>query len=150
MLTFAMDHASAQTSSRISDRLQDLDPEGHPREVLRVVLTEMLPLHSDSRVTSRMSAAYVVEALHDEELRAQARTGMQAGRAMVERLIRQAIIDGHIGDDRDPVVESDLLLALTGFTPLLELGVIDADAALKSIDTYLDRLFTSAGDPAKL
>ncbi|QIS02903.1 hypothetical protein F5X71_11800 [Nocardia brasiliensis] len=36
-----------------------------------------------------------------------------------------------------------LLLALTGFTPLLGLDVIDADAVSAAIDYYLDRLFDS-------
>ncbi len=144
MLIFAMDHASAQTSSRIQARLETAGSARHPREVLRVVLTEMLPLHPDSRVTSRMSAAYVLEALHDEKLRDQARTGLRDGRAMVEHLIREAIAEGHIDGGRDPIVETDLLLALSGFTPLLELGVIDTDAALRSIDTHLDRLFATS------
>ncbi len=143
MLTFAMEHASAETSHRIQHRLDELETPDHPREVLRIVLTEMLPLYSDSRARSRMSAAYVLEALHDESLREQARAGLRDGRSMVESLIRQAITDGHIARGRDPVVETNLLLALTGFTPLLELGVIDTDAVLKSIDDYLDRLFAA-------
>lgn len=43
--------------------------------------------------------------------------------------------------DRDPTIETDLILALTGFAPLLELGVIKPHAALAAIDQHLDRLF---------
>lgn len=141
MLTFAMEHASELTERRIARGLAALNRPPHPQEVLRAVLAEMLPLDPDARATSRMNAAYVLEALHDPELREHAGAGLRVGRAMVERLIRQAISDGQIASDRDPALETDLVLALTGFTPLLELGVVTPEAALAAIDQHLDRLF---------
>ncbi|GHF46621.1 TetR/AcrR family transcriptional regulator [Streptomyces morookaense] len=141
MLSFAMDFASEQTSLRVGQGLQQLGDRPHPRDVLRVMLTEMLPLHADARATSRMSAAFVLEALHNENFHARARDGMTQGRSLVEQLIRQAITDGHIAPGRDPAAEAHLLLALTGFTTLLELGVIEPQEALAAIDHHLDRLF---------
>lgn len=142
MLTFAMDFASEQTAQRVAQGLQALGQPPHPQDVLRLTLSEMLPLHPDSRATSRMSAAYVLEALHVPELRDRVSAGLRDGRTTVEQIIRLAIADGHIAADRDPVVETDLLLALTGFTTLLDLQVIGEDRALAAIDQYLDRLFT--------
>lgn len=144
MLVFAMQFAAEQTAQRVARGLDRLDSPPHPRDVLRVTLTEMLPLHPDARATSRMSAAYTLEALHDPELHEQARLGLHDGRALTERLIRQAITDGHLPPGRDPAIETNLLLALTGFTPLLEFDVIDPRAALAAIDYYLDRLFDRA------
>ncbi|MFI6867608.1 TetR/AcrR family transcriptional regulator [Nocardia sp. NPDC050406] len=141
MLEFAMEFAAEQTSQRITHGLERLGSPPHPRDALRVTLIEMLPLHADARATSRMSAAYTLEALHDPELHERARLGLQNGRALTERLIRQAIAEGHIAPDRDPVIETNLLLALTGFTPLLDLDVIDPAAASAAIDYYLDKLF---------
>ncbi|MFD6658627.1 TetR/AcrR family transcriptional regulator [Streptomyces parvus] len=143
MLAFAMDFASEQTSVRIDQGLKKLGARPHPRDVLRLTLVEILPLHADARATSRMSAAYVLEALHDEAVREQARRGLVQGRALVEQLVRQAIDDGHIDSGRDPATETNLLLALTGFTPLIELDVIEPQDALAAIDVYLDRLFRS-------
>ncbi|WP_030230938.1 TetR/AcrR family transcriptional regulator [Streptomyces sp. NRRL S-350] len=145
MLSFAMDFAGEQSAQRVARALGGLGEPPHPRDVLRVMLVELLPLHADARATSRMSAAYVLEALHDEEIRARARGGLLQGRAMVERVVRQAIADRYIAPDRDPAVEADLLLALTGFTTLLELRVVEPDAALAAVDRYLDRLFETAG-----
>ncbi|GGY07053.1 TetR/AcrR family transcriptional regulator [Streptomyces hiroshimensis] len=145
MLSFAMDFAAEQTSLRVGRGLQELGDRPHPRDVLRLMLTETLPLHADARATSRMSAAYVLEALHDEDVHARARDGLLQGRALVEQLIRQAIADGHIPPDRDPATETNLLLALTGFTPLIELDVIDTRDVLTAVDQYLDRLFTGEG-----
>ncbi|MER7609347.1 TetR family transcriptional regulator C-terminal domain-containing protein [Nocardioides sp. NPDC127503] len=144
MLTFAMEFAADQTSDRVTRGLTGLDQPPRPRDVLRVVLTEMLPLHPDARATSRMNAAYVLEALHDPELRDVASVGLRQGRDTVERLIREAMADGHISADRNLAIETDLILSLTGFTPLLELGVIKPEAALAAIDQHLDRLFSPA------
>ncbi|TWS25203.1 TetR/AcrR family transcriptional regulator [Tsukamurella sputi] len=143
MLAFAMDFAAERTGARVARALADLGPAPHPRDVLRLTLVEMLPLHEDARVTSRMNAAYVLEALHDENVRARTGEGMRQGRAQVEVLIRQAIADGRIAAGRAPSIETDRVLALTGLTPLLELGVITPDAALAAIDRHLDDLFVS-------
>jgi AcrR family transcriptional regulator len=141
MLAFAMELASEQIAHRVERGLSSLDQPPHPRDVLRVVLVELLPLRPDARATSRMNAAYVLEALHDPTLQRQIGIGLRDGRAMVEGLIRQAMSHGEIPPDRDPVIETDLILALTGFAPLLELGVVEPQAALTAIDQHLDRLF---------
>ena len=141
MLTFAMEYTSEQTSRRVGQRLAALDQPPHPRDVLRIVVTELLPLQPDSRATSRMNAAYVLEAMHDPSLHQKVGAGLRDGRAMVELLIRQAMTDGQIPSDRDPVIETDLILSLTGFAQFLELNVVEPDAALAAIDEHLDRLF---------
>ncbi|WP_020498728.1 TetR/AcrR family transcriptional regulator [Sciscionella marina] len=141
LLTFAMDFAAEQRSLRVQNRLHRLGREPHPRDILALMLTELLPLQTDSRASSRMSAAYVLEALHDRELRDQAGEDLRHARARLEELIRTAIADGHIEAHRDPGTETDLLLALTGFTTLLELGVVQPEGALSAIDAHLDRLF---------
>ncbi|WP_019203470.1 TetR/AcrR family transcriptional regulator [Tsukamurella sp. 1534] len=141
LLTFAMDFAAAHTGERVARGLAGLGEDPHPRDILRLTLVEMLPLHDDARATSRMNAAYVLEALHDDAVRARTRDGMRQGRAQVEELIVRAIADGLIAADRAPSTETDRVLALTGLTPLLELGVITPDAALAAIDRHLDDLF---------
>ncbi|MER7671709.1 TetR family transcriptional regulator C-terminal domain-containing protein [Kitasatospora sp. NPDC096128] len=147
LLGFATDLAGEQSGRRAAEALAALGERPHPRAVLRAMLVELLPLRPDSRVTSRMSAAYVLEALHDEEVHARARGDLVRGREAVERVVRQAIADGLVAADRDPVVETDLLLALTGFTTLLELGVVGPDAALTAVDRHLDRLFAGEDRP---
>ncbi|MFH8520563.1 hypothetical protein ACH4CE_37060 [Streptomyces gelaticus] len=52
-----------------------------------------------------------------------------------------AFTDGHINPDRDPATETNLLLALTGLTPLIELSVIEPQEALTAVDQHLNRLF---------
>ncbi|MFC6934384.1 TetR/AcrR family transcriptional regulator [Actinomadura yumaensis] len=43
MLVFAMDYASERTSRRVAEAVRDLGDPPHPRDVLRAMLTEMLP-----------------------------------------------------------------------------------------------------------
>lgn len=150
MLVFAMDFASEQTSSRVAEAVGELGRAAgelgrppHPRDILRVMLAEMLPLHPDARATSRMSAAYVLEALHNANIHTRARDGLAHGRDLIEQIVRRAIADGHISPDRDPATETNLLLALTGLTPLIELSVIEPQDALTAVDQHLDRLFTA-------
>ncbi|WP_419992339.1 TetR family transcriptional regulator [Streptomyces violaceoruber] len=76
LLTFAVDFAAEQTTQRIRRSLEQLGDPPHPRDVLRLTLMEMLPLHADARATSRMNAAYVLEALHDEEALARTHDAM--------------------------------------------------------------------------
>ncbi|MBP5801289.1 TetR family transcriptional regulator C-terminal domain-containing protein [Microbacterium maritypicum] len=141
MLTFARELAAEQMSERVERAMSALPGPPHPREALEIALRELLPLHSDSRATSRLHAAFVLEPVHDPQLREQARAGLQAGREGVERIIRTAMAGGSIVGERDAAVETDLLLALSGLAPLLDLGVITAEAANEAIGVHLDRLF---------
>lgn len=143
LLSFAMDFAAEQTAQRITRGLQQLGAAPHPRDVLRLTLVEMLPLHEDARATSRMNAAYVLEALHDNTIRDRTREGLRQGRQQVKALLVQAITDGEIAHERDADTETDRVLALTGLTPLLDLEVINPGEALAAIDQHLDELFIS-------
>ncbi|MEI3847936.1 MULTISPECIES: TetR/AcrR family transcriptional regulator [unclassified Microbacterium] len=145
MLTFARELASERAGERVARALAALPQPAAARDALAAGILEMLPLHPDSRATSRLHTAFVLEALHDPRLREQASVGLQDGRTRIEGIIRSAIADGAIPEDRDPVVETDLLLALTGLAPLIDLGVITADAARTAIDRHLDRLFAPQG-----
>lgn len=143
LLSFAMDFAAEQTAQRVARGLEALGAVPHPRDVLRLILTEMLPLHDDARATSRMNAAYVLEALHDNTIRDHTREGLRQGREQVKVIIAQAITDGEIDRHRDVNTETDRILALTGLTPLLDLEVINPGEALAAIDQHLHELFTS-------
>lgn len=142
LLSFAMDFAAEQTAQRVARGLEALGAVPHPRDVLRLILTEMLPLHDDARATSRMNAAYVLEALHDNTIRVHTREGLRQGREQVKVIIAQAITDGEIDRHRDVNTETDRILALTGLTPLLDLEVINPGEALAAIDQHLHELFT--------
>lgn len=141
MLAFAMEFAAEQTARRVARGLDSLDQPPHPRDVLRIAVIELLPMQPDARTTSRMSAAYVLEALHDPTLKEQARAGLLDGRSLVERLVREAMSNGYIDSGRDPIIETDLILALSGFATLIELDVVQPQAAVAAVDQHLEQLF---------
>jgi hypothetical protein len=90
-----------------------------------------------------MSAAYVLEALHDEAMHEQGRRGLVQGRALVEQLVRQAIADGHIDfqprpGDRDQPAPRPHRLHLPDRTRRDR-----PQDVLAAIDVHLDRLFRS-------
>ncbi|MDF2510078.1 MAG: putative transcriptional regulator, TetR family [Microbacterium sp.] len=60
MLTFARQLAAENAGDRVARAIAALAHESHPREVLEIALTELLPLHPDSRATSRLHAAFVL------------------------------------------------------------------------------------------
>lgn len=147
MLAFAIDFSAEQSEQRIEQAIAELSQPPHPRDVLRIVLVDRLPLQPDARATSRMNAAYMLEATQDQALQELIKAGLRSGREKVERLIRQAIDDGQISPDRDAMVETDLVLSLSGLAPLVELGVIEPHEALRAIDQHLAQLFTSLPSP---
>ncbi|MGO3151826.1 MAG: TetR/AcrR family transcriptional regulator [Galactobacter sp.] len=143
LLEFAVQAASDQTSRRVARGMEELGESPHPRDVVRLILLEMLPLHPDARPTSRIHAACMLEALHNESMREQIGSGMRDGRDGLKQLVTQAQANAQIDPDRDPDTETDLLLALTGFTPLLELGVVPPSDVIAAIETHLDNLFAT-------
>ncbi|MFT3900700.1 MAG: TetR/AcrR family transcriptional regulator [Gordonia sp. (in: high G+C Gram-positive bacteria)] len=140
MLTFAMAYASEQSAGRVAHQLER--GVKSPRDVLRTAVIELLPLRPQSRATSRLNAAFVLEALHDSTLRQQASQGLRDGRSHVAELIRTSMAAGLISAERDADVETDRVISLTGLAPLIEFDVVTPEAALAVVDRHLDELFT--------
>ncbi|WP_078513583.1 TetR family transcriptional regulator C-terminal domain-containing protein [Streptomyces purpureus] len=118
-----------------------------PRAILRACLGGMLPLDDKSRIGHRVSAAYFARAVHDEELRTEAREGIPKLAAFFADLLRQAQDRGEIAADRDPDTEAMLLISLAdGLTAYTLLDVQTPERAEELLDQHLGRLFTPADD----
>lgn len=120
-----MNRTYACWSSCYAARTAGMDPLQHRRA--------RDPSASD-RATSRMNAAYLLEALPDNTIRDRASNGMRRGWRRVKVTIAQAVNDGTIAHDRDADIETDRMLALTGLTPLLDLKTINPGGALAATD----------------
>lgn len=146
MLVFALGHIERLGEQRVLARIGELSGTPAPREVLREILTEMLPLDDDSRTGSLVQMAYFVRAVHDERLRRHAKDGIPALRALFAGLLRQAIERGEVGPDRDAEAEAMLLISLAdGLTSFVLLEVHTPEDALRLIDHHLANLFGSGG-----
>jgi AcrR family transcriptional regulator len=140
LIAFAMNLVSEQTTARIKDRISHLGADPHPRDVLRVLAVEMLSAEDPSG--NPVGAAHLATALRSPQAREGIRAEMLQAHAAVEAVLRQAVAAGALPAGLDPRVETARLLALSGFAPMLEIGVYTRADALAALERHLDQLFS--------
>ncbi|GAA2589337.1 TetR/AcrR family transcriptional regulator [Streptomyces tubercidicus] len=142
MLLFALQHINRLAGERIRERIEGLAKDPTPYEVLRACLSGMLPLDDKSRIGLLVSAAYYARAVHDEELRAEARNGIPRLRAFFAEQLRLAAERGELPPERATEDEAMLLISLTeGLATYVLLEVHSPETALRLLDQYLANLF---------
>jgi AcrR family transcriptional regulator len=139
LITHAMDLLTAETTARVKRRIAEIGPDPGPRDVVRVVVVEMLS--AEDPEGGPLSSAQLSEALGSAEARKRVWDEMVQAHAAVEAILRSAVQTGELVVDTDVTIEAARLLALTGFSPLLELGVYTRAQVLMAIDRHLDQLF---------
>lgn len=134
LLLGALDLLNREAETEAGQRIAELGADPEPREVLRAVLLELLPLDESRRQRHLVQAAYFVRFLADEALRDRIRDTPPE----LERLIALLLPEAH----RD---EADFLLAgAAGLQGQVLLGQMTAERAVELIDRQLDRLFRPA------
>ncbi|WP_327705824.1 TetR/AcrR family transcriptional regulator [Streptomyces decoyicus] len=142
MLLFALQHINRLAADRIRARIESLNEEPTPREVLRACLSGMLPLDDKSRIGLLVGAAYFARAVHDEALRAEAENGIPQLRAFFAGQLRLAADRGELPPERATEDEAMLLISMAdGLATYVLLGVHDPNAALRLLDLHLANLF---------
>ncbi|TSB19457.1 TetR/AcrR family transcriptional regulator [Streptomyces benahoarensis] len=142
MLAFALRHINALADRRIRDRIEALGEEPTPRLVLRTCLVGMLPLDDRSRTGALVGAAYFVRAVHDADLRAEARNGIPHLRDFFTGQLRRAADRGELPPARATDDEAMLLISLVdGLSAYLLLEVHTPEQALRLLDLHLGQLF---------
>ena len=113
-----------------------------PRDILRGVLAEMLPLDEQRRTRFLVRLAYFVRSLSDDDLIRTFRDSPPALEKVVADLIVSGQNSGLIAAHLDPQFEAALLLSsVDGLQTSIILGNRTSDEALALIDHQLDRLF---------
>ncbi|SHN12751.1 TetR/AcrR family transcriptional regulator [Cryptosporangium aurantiacum] len=138
LVDYAIELVSAQTKSRVQEALAALGDDPHPRDVLRVLLVEMFPVDD---VSSQVNSARLLDALQADQVRGRVREEMLAVHALVETVLRESVTAGLAPSDLDVPVEAARVVALTGLSPLLEVGVYTREQVIAAIDRHLDELF---------
>ena len=107
MVMFALDSMTEQVGRRMGERMAGLV---EPRELVRAVLLEMLPLDEERRLEAHVSCAFLGRAAVDDRLATYLRDGhIQAHAFLAEQIGRV--------DPEGAHQEANVLLALvTGFT----------------------------------
>jgi AcrR family transcriptional regulator len=134
LLLGALDLLNRDGEAEAQERVAALGPAAMPRDILRSVLLEFLPLDESRRQRQLVYIAYFVRFMADETLRDKIRDTPPE----LENLIALLLPDGR----KD---EADFLLAGTnGLQSQVLLGQLSAERAVELIDRQLDRLFTPA------
>ena len=141
LVDYAMDLVSAQTKTRVQGALAALGTRPHPRDVLRVLLVEMFPV---DEVSSQVNSARLLDALQADQARGRVRAEMLVVHTEVEKVLRGSVAAGLARPDLDVPVEAARVVALTGLSPLLEVGVYTRAEVMAAVDRHFDELFGPA------
>ncbi|WP_250034845.1 TetR family transcriptional regulator [Paractinoplanes maris] len=134
LLLGALDLLNRDGEAEAQQRVAALGATPAPREVLRSILLELLPLDESRRQRQLVHAAYFVRFLADDGLRERIRDTPPELEALIALLLPE--------QHRD---EADFLLAgAAGLQGAVLLGQMSAERAVELIDRQLDRLFPAA------
>ncbi len=142
MLVFALRHIESLAQERIRARIEALDGEPAPRDILRACLTGMLPLDEQSRIGFLVGVAHFHRAVHDPSLRTDAREGIPRLRSFFADQLRLATERGEVRPGRDADDEAMVLISLVdGLSTYILLDVNTPEKAVQLLDMRLDQLF---------
>ncbi|MFI2236220.1 TetR/AcrR family transcriptional regulator [Streptomyces chrestomyceticus] len=146
MLVFALRHIESLAQERIRARIEALDGEPAPRDILRACLTGMLPLDEQSRIGFLVGVAHFHRAVHDPSLRTDAREGIPRLRSFFADQLRLAAERGEVRPGRDADDEAMVLISLVdGLSTYILLDVHTPEKAVQLLDMRLDQLFDGPG-----
>jgi TetR/AcrR family transcriptional repressor of bet genes len=128
----------ADAGARFTRRLSTLGADPGPHEVIRAILTELLPTDADRRRDTVVLNSFHAAALTDPDVTAEDTLGAPRFlvRAIAEQLYR---IRGAAGPSAGRDAELDAELIVTGTSGLAQLLLVD-DAAEARVAELLDRL----------
>ncbi|WP_064745205.1 TetR/AcrR family transcriptional regulator [Pseudonocardia acaciae] len=142
MLRFALQTVSEQSEARIGRHLDVLE-HGPPREAVRTLMVEMLPLDEQRRLEAHVAVAFGARAAVSPPIAASLRDGMDQLRAFIADKIRFAN-----GPHRpNPGHAAAALVAMVdGLAAHTLAEQCTPEAALAALDDQLDMLFGRPGE----
>lgn len=138
MMAFAMGVVRDRSQARITDAVARLGDDPSPRQLLRTMLTALLPLTEESRADGRVALAFLAYTAVRPE--ANAGTREETGQLVdfVAGLLPASRRDAAAG----------VLALMEGLGLYLLGGQYSAEQALAALDTHLDSLYGPADGPA--
>jgi AcrR family transcriptional regulator len=146
MLLFAFQTLAERVERRIGAVVAAAPRPHSVRQVVRALLTEMLPLSEHGRAEAPVWIAFMARAVVESRLATPLSEGSQRLDGYIGEQIRAAQQAGDARAGLDPAREATTLLALIdGLMLHLLIGQVDATAALATLDYHLDRIFLEDG-----
>jgi DNA-binding transcriptional regulator YbjK len=139
MLLFAFSTIGERVEQRMGAAVSAVHT---PRDLLRAMLVEMLPVSDATRAEAPVLAAFLARAVVEPALADNLRDDGQALTGFVAEKISTAQQNGDAATNLDPSREAGSLLAITdGLMTQILIGQTTADEALTLLDYHLDRIF---------
>lgn len=143
LLEAAFDRANDRSSARIANHLGGDPDQGPGRDVLTVVLTELVPHDAFSWTHLRVRQSFIARGLNDDRIAARlrddyARLQRRLG-AVVQREQDRGAIDRHLAPT---TVATRLVAHAEGLTTHVLLGVTTPDQARAAIHASIDEHYT--------
>ncbi|GIF72201.1 TetR/AcrR family transcriptional regulator [Asanoa siamensis] len=132
MMLFALDVVSGHIAERMEAAVSALGPDPAPRDLIRTMVTQLLPLDDARRADGKVGLAFFAYAATRPHVAEVQRRGSAGLRDFFATLM--------------PEPAATTLLALVeGLALYLLTDTYPAEVALRSLDDYLDSVFTPAG-----
>jgi AcrR family transcriptional regulator len=135
MMLFALSVVSGHTEARISAAVGALGPAPAPRDLVRAMVTQMLPLDDERRADGKVALAFFAYAATRPQVAEVQRQGSVGLRDFFATLM-------------PPGAATTLLALVEGLGLYMISGTYPADVALRVLDDFLDGVFSpAAGRP---
>lgn len=141
LLEAGFDRANDRSSDRIADLLGG-DPAGAPaREVLVVVLTQLIPHDAFSWTHLRVRQSFIARGLTDDRIATRLRTEYRRLHQRLGDAVHREQARGAVDPDADPVTTATRLVAhAEGLANHVLLGVTSPDRARAAVRASLEEL----------
>lgn len=143
LIIHAFEQVAAVSGQRMQARFAALGRKPTPADVVRTCLLEVIPYDKDSRLLSRVHAAYYAAALTDPALAAaDARNPQDLLESLIARQLRAGQTAGRVARDIDPDLEARTLAALAaGLASTIHVGGRTPAEAAAVVNYQIHRLF---------
>jgi AcrR family transcriptional regulator len=144
LIVYAFEQVAATLGGRMRARFAALGRTPTPAEVVRTVLLEVIPYDEESRLLSRVHAAYYAAALTDPALASAspAPNPQDSVENVIAAQLRAGQAAGQVSPGVDPDLEARTLAALAaGLASTIHVGVRTTDEAAAVVRYQVHRLF---------
>ncbi len=142
MLRFALQTVSEHVEARLGQRITEIE-HGSPREAVRALLVELLPLDEKRRLEAHVAVAFGARAAVSPGIAESLREGIDQMRAFLADRIRAANGPRRLDPEHAAVALSALVDGLTAHTLAEQ---CTPQAALAALEDHLDTLFGAPTD----
>jgi len=143
LIIHAFEQVAVASGQRMRERFAALDHAPTPADVVRTCLLEVIPYDDESRLLSRVHAAYYAAALTDPALAAaDAQNPQDSLENVIARQLRAGQAAGQVSADVDPDLEARTLAALAaGLASTIHVGGRTPEEAAAVVNYQIHRLF---------